>query len=201
MGNAFRCRAWKDIVGMVDGQTIERARQSWKELLLDLKRRGFGTGPDRWPTYALKFSATAPWASGRRSRRGLRRDHGAASCLSLGWVHFKTANEVLNQMPKSLQAKAKDTHAQTSCTTSGWPRLGPTRLAQEAAFDFFIGRHGTCSLDASAKYHSQAAERLVRRAKIDRDFRRPWRRTTHCWTTKPGKSVELGRGVYFSPRI
>ena len=56
------------------------------------------------------------------------------------WVH-KTAN-VLNQMPKSLQAKA------AICTT--W--MAETRADAEAAFDFF---------NYGAKYH-KAAERLVK---------------------------------------
>ena len=67
----------------------------------------------------------------------VRRDQGAA-------LLHKTAN-VLNQMPKSLQAKAKG-----HCTTSGWP----SRADAEAAFDFFIAAYG-------AKYH-KAAERLVK---------------------------------------
>ena len=60
------------------------------------------------------------------------------------WVH-KTAN-VLNQMPKSLQAKAKG-HLHDI-----W--MAKTRADAEAAFDFFIAAYG-------AKYH-KAAERWSR---------------------------------------
>ena len=56
----------KDIVGMVDG--YRESAQSWKELLLDLKRRGL----------------TAPWASGIREVYGETR-------VQRCWVH-KTAN-------------------------------------------------------------------------------------------------------------
>ena len=71
----------KDIVGM----TVIR-EQSWKELLLDLKRRGLETGPE----LAVGDGALGFW---KALRYGETRVH----C----WVH-KTAN-VLNQMPKSLQ--------------------------------------------------------------------------------------------------
>ena len=59
----------KDIVGMVDG--YRESAQSWKELLLDLKRRGLETGPElgrRRRRLGLLEGAT----------RGLRRDQGAA---------------------------------------------------------------------------------------------------------------------------
>src|SRR6202521_327908 len=49
----------KELVGLIDG--VRESAQSWKELLLDLKRRGLAMGPERSPT--------APSASGRRSRR------------------------------------------------------------------------------------------------------------------------------------
>ena len=58
----------KDIVGMVDG--YRESAQSWKELLLDLKRRGLETGPE------LAVGDGAGLLEG--ATRGLRRDQGAA---------------------------------------------------------------------------------------------------------------------------
>ena len=82
----------KDIVGMVDG--YRESAQSWKELLLDLKRRGL---EDRPRVGRLRRRlALLEGANARFTER--------PGC-SVRWVH-KTAN-VLNQMPKSLQAKAK----------------------------------------------------------------------------------------------
>ena len=81
----------KDIVGMVDG--YRESAQSWKELLLDLKRRGLETGPE----LAVGDGALGFW-------KALREVYGETR-VQRCWVH-KTAN-VLNQMPKSLQAKAK----------------------------------------------------------------------------------------------
>ena len=84
-------RGHKDIVGMVNG--YRESAQSRKELLLDLKRRGLQTGPE----LAVGDGALGFWKAAWRS---LRRDPGTALL-----VH-KSAN-VLNQMPKSLQARAK----------------------------------------------------------------------------------------------
>lgn len=50
----------KELVGLIDG--VRESAQSWKELLLDLKRRGL-----RWDPSSR--SPTAPSASGRRPRR------------------------------------------------------------------------------------------------------------------------------------
>ena len=120
----------KDIVGMVDG--YRESAQSWKELLLDLKRRGLETGPE----LAVGDGALGFW-------KALREVYGETR-VQRCWVH-KTAN-VLNQMPKSLQAKAKG-HLHDI-----W--MAETRADAEAAFDFFIAAYG-------AKYH-KAAERLVK---------------------------------------
>ena len=81
----------KNIVGMVDG--YRESAQSWKELLLDLKRRGLQAGPE----LAVGDGALGFW----KALREIYGDTRVQRC----WVH-KTAN-VLNQMPKSLQARAK----------------------------------------------------------------------------------------------
>ena len=81
----------KELVGLIDG--VRESAQSWKELLLDLKRRGLAMGPElAVADGALGFWKALPevWPKTREQR-----------C----WVH-KTAN-VLNKLPKSLQGKAK----------------------------------------------------------------------------------------------
>ena len=80
----------KELVGLIDG--VRESAQSWKELLLDLKRRGLAMGPElAVADGALGFWKALPevWPKTREQR-----------C----WVH-KTAN-VLNRLPKSLQGKA-----------------------------------------------------------------------------------------------
>ena len=81
----------KELVGLIDG--VRESAQSWKELLLDLKRRGLAMGPE----LAVADGALGFWQAVEEvwpRTRGQR-------C----WVH-KTAN-VLNKLPKSQQSKAK----------------------------------------------------------------------------------------------
>jgi putative transposase len=81
----------KELVGLIDG--VRESTQSWKELLLDLKRRGLSMGPE----LAVADGALGFWQAIEEvwpKTRGQR-------C----WVH-KTAN-VLNKLPKSQQSKAK----------------------------------------------------------------------------------------------
>lgn len=81
----------KELIGFTDG-TRESA-QSWRDLLLDLKRRGLSMAPElAVADGALGFwkALGEVWPKTREQR-----------C----WVH-KTAN-VLNKLPKSLHAKAK----------------------------------------------------------------------------------------------
>ena len=148
----------KDIVGMVDG--YRESAQSWKELLLDLKRRGLETGPEL---------AVGDGALG--FRKALREVYGETR-VQRCWVH-KTAN-VLNQMPKSLQAKAKG-HLHDI-----W--MAETRADAEAAFDFFIAAYG-------AKYH-KAAERLVKdRERLLSFYDFPAEHRKHIRTTNPIEST------------
>ena len=81
----------KDILGLVDG--YRESTQSWRELLLDIKRRGLETAPD----LAVGDGALGFW-NALREVFGKTREQ---RC----WVH-KTGN-VLNAMPKSVQSKAK----------------------------------------------------------------------------------------------
>src|ERR1700693_4870175 len=81
----------KELVGLIDG--VRESAQSWRELLLDLKRRGLAMGPE----LAVADGALGFWQAVEEvwpQTRGQR-------C----WVH-KTAN-VLNRLPKSQQSKAK----------------------------------------------------------------------------------------------
>jgi transposase-like protein len=81
----------KELVGFTDG--MRESAQSWRELLLDLRRRGLSTAPElAVADGALGFwkALGEVWPTTREQR-----------C----WVH-KTAN-VLNKLPKSLHSKAK----------------------------------------------------------------------------------------------
>ena len=81
----------KELVGLVDG--MRESAQSWRELLLDLKRRGLAVAPE----LAVADGALGFWQAIEEvwpKTRGQR-------C----WVH-KTAN-VLNKLPKSQHSKAK----------------------------------------------------------------------------------------------
>src|SRR4029079_6502279 len=81
----------KELVGPIDG--VRESAQSWKDLLLDLKRRGLAVAPklavaDGALGFWQAIEEVAPTSRGQRA-----------------WVH-KTAN-VLNKLPKSQQSKAK----------------------------------------------------------------------------------------------
>src|SRR6202521_2106447 len=81
----------KELVGFTDG--MRESSQSWRDLLLDVKRRGLTTAPQiAVADGALGFwkALGEVWPTTREQR-----------C----WVH-KTAN-ILNKMPKSLHTKAK----------------------------------------------------------------------------------------------
>ena len=108
----------KELVGLIDG--VRESAQSWKELLLDLKRRGLAMGPElAVADGALGFWKALPevWPKTREQR-----------C----WVH-KTAN-VLNRLPKSMQGKAK------RALQNIW--MAETRNDAELAFDAFAESYG-----------------------------------------------------------
>lgn len=81
----------KELLAMTDG--FRESTQSWREVLLDLKRRGLKQDPK----LAIGDGALGFWAALREVFATTREQR----C----WVH-KTMN-VLNAMPKSVQAKAK----------------------------------------------------------------------------------------------
>ena len=108
----------KELVGLADG--IRESAQSWKELLLALKRRGLAMAP----LLAVADGALGFWKAIEEVWPKTR----AQRC----WVH-KTAN-VLNKLPNSLHAKAK------RALQHIW--MAETRTAAEAAFDGFIEAYG-----------------------------------------------------------
>jgi putative transposase len=104
----------KELVGLIDG--VRESTQSWRELLLDLKRRGLAVGPElSVADGALGFwqAVEEVWPKSRGQR-----------C----WVH-KTAN-VLNKLPKSLQSKAKRSLQEI------W--MAETKKDALVAFDAFV---------------------------------------------------------------
>ncbi len=106
------------IIGLADG--YRESTQSWRELLLDLQRRGLTHAPD----LAIGDGALGFW-------HALREVFGATKEQRC-WFH-KTGN-LLNAMPKSVQAKAKG-HLHDI-----WQ--AETRVDAEAAFDFFVTTYG-----------------------------------------------------------
>ncbi len=108
----------KELVGLIDG--MRESAQSWRELLLDLKRRGLATPPE----LAVADGALGFWQAIEEvwpATRGQR-------C----WVH-KTAN-VLNKLPKSQQPKAKRSLQEI------W--MAETKKDALAAFDAFVETWG-----------------------------------------------------------
>ena len=108
----------KELVGLIDG--VRESAQSWKELLLDLKRRGLAIGPE----LAVADGALGFWQAIEEvwpKTRGQR-------C----WVH-KTAN-VLNKLPNSQQSKAKRALQEI------W--MAETKKDALAAFDSFVETWG-----------------------------------------------------------
>jgi transposase-like protein len=108
----------KELVGLADG--LRESAQSWRDLLLDLKRRGLSTGPQ----LAIGDGALGFWKALDEVWPNTR----AQRC----WVH-KTAN-VLNKLPNSLQAKAK------RALHDIW--MAETRPGAETALDTFIETYG-----------------------------------------------------------
>ena len=108
----------KELVGLIDG--VRESAQSWKELLLDLKRRGLAMGPE----LAIADGALGFWQAIEEVWPKTR----AQRC----WVH-KTAN-VLNKLPKSQQPKAKRALQEI------W--MAATKKDALAAFDAFVDTWG-----------------------------------------------------------
>ncbi len=107
----------KELIAVLDG--YRESEQSWSELLLGLKQRGLTTAPN----IAVGDGALGFWAALRKMFPETREQR----C----WVH-KTAN-VLNNMPKSVQPKAKgDIH-------EIWQ--AETKADAETALDHFLEKY------------------------------------------------------------
>jgi len=148
----------KELLAMTDG--YRESTQSWKELLLDCRARGLLVPPK----LATGDGALGFWAALREVYPTTREQR----C----WVH-KTAN-VLNKMPKSIQAKAK------AMLHDIW--MAPTRTEADKAFDLFVATF-------EAKY-PKATECLTK----DRDvlltfYAFPAEHWIHLRTTNPIEST------------
>ncbi len=104
----------KELIGFTDG--ARESAQDWRDLLLDLKRRGL----DPQPELAIADGALGFWKAAGEVWPATREQR----C----WVH-KTAN-VLGKLPKSQQPKAKRALQEI------W--MAETKGEAEAAFDAFI---------------------------------------------------------------
>lgn len=148
----------KELVGLADG--VRESAQSWKELLLDLRRRGLAVAPELVVADgALGFwkALGEVWGKTREQR-----------C----WVH-KTAN-VLNKLPKSMHAKAK------TALHAIW--MAETKAGAEAAFDHFAGVY-------RAKY-DKAVDCLIKdRAELLAFYDFPAEHWKHLRTSNPIEST------------
>lgn len=148
----------KELVAVEDG--IRESEQSWKDLLLNLQHRGLTMGPD----VATGDGALGFW----KARPQVYDPPKGPRC----WVH-KTAN-VLNTLPKSLQAKAKaGLHAI-------W--MAPTKAQADKAFDGFLKTY-------EAKY-PKAADCLQKdREALLAFYQFPAEHWQHIRTTNPIEST------------
>jgi transposase-like protein len=107
----------KELIAIQDGQ--RESEQSWKELLLDVQARGL-TLP---PQLAIGDGALGFWKAVRQVWPEVKEQR----C----WVH-KTAN-VLDKLPKSAQAKAKELLHEIY--------LAASRAEAEKAFELFLSTY------------------------------------------------------------
>jgi transposase-like protein len=148
----------KELIAVLDG--YRESKQSWRELLLDLKNRGLTS----LPKLAVGDGALGFWAALREIFPETREQR----C----WVH-KTAN-VLNKMPKSVQSKAKSNLHEI------WQ--AETKADAEKAFDEFIEKY-------QAKY-AAACECLTKDRDVLLTFYDfPAEHWSHLRTTNPIEST------------
>jgi len=148
----------KELLAITDG--YRESAQSWRELLLDLKRRGLVKAPE----LAIGDGALGFW-------KALREVYGKTREQRC-WVH-KTGN-VLNELPKGLQKKAKQ-HLHDI-----W--MAETRKEAESAFDFFLEAYG-------AKYDKAAACLAKDRDVLLTFYDFPAKHWKHIRTTNPIEST------------
>ncbi len=148
----------KELVGFQVG--VRESAQSWRELLVEVKRRGLSLAPE----IAVGDGALGFWKALDEIFPGTRHQR----C----WVH-KSAN-ILNKVPKSVQrtmrADLREIHS------------APTRAAAEVAMGIFVEKYGT-------KY-ARAAECLVKdREALLAFYDLPAEHWDHLRTTNPIESV------------
>lgn len=148
----------KELVAIGDG--LRESKTSWLELLRDLKARGLEVGP----RLAVGDGALGFWGA----LDEIYPETGRQRC----WVH-KTAN-VLNALPKSLQAKAKAQLHEI------W--MAPTRAEAVAAFDRFVQTY-------QAKYPKAADKLLTDRDALLAFYDFPAEHWIHLRTTNPIEST------------
>ncbi len=148
----------KELVTIGDG--LRESKESWLDVLRDLAGRGVQSGP----LLAVGDGALGFWAALDEVYPETRRQR----C----WVH-KTGN-VLNALPKSLQARAKaDLH-------EIW--MAPTRAQAIVAFDHFLKTYG-------AKY-PKATDKLAKdREALLAFYDFPAEHWIHLRTTNPIESA------------
>jgi putative transposase len=148
----------KELIAMLDGH--RESAQSWRELLLDVKRRGLAIDPK----LAIGDGALGFWKALVEVCPATKEQR----C----WVH-KTAN-VLDKLPKAKQAKAK------SMIHEIW--MAETREAANKAFDAFLE-------DYQAKY-PHAADCLAKdRGVLLAFYDFPAEHWRHIRTTNPIEST------------
>ncbi|MBN2732490.1 MAG: IS256 family transposase [Balneolaceae bacterium] len=151
-------RGEKHFLAIEEG--VRESTQSWRELLLGLKRRGLETPPQ----LAVGDGALGFWAA----LNEVYPETAQQRC----WVH-KTAN-VLNYLPKSVQPKAKKALQEI------W--MAESRQAAHQAFDHFVRTYG-------AKY-PKAVECLVKdREALLAFYDFPAEHWVHIRTTNPIEST------------
>ena len=148
----------KELVGFQVG--VRESAQSWRELLVEVKRRGLALAPE----LAVGDGALGFWKALDEVWPGARHQR----C----WVH-KTAN-VLNKAPKSVQTSMK--------TDLREIHHAPSRAAADAAIEVFAQKYG-------AKY-AKAVECLAKdRQALLAFFDFPAEHWDHLRTSNPIESV------------
>ena len=148
----------KELLAMIDG--FRESTESWRELLLDLRRRGLKQDPK----LAIGDGALGFWTALREVFATTREQR----C----WVH-KTMN-VLNALPKSLQDRAKN-HLHDI-----WQ--AETKAGAGAAFDFFVETYGV-------KYDKAVAKLVKDREVLLTFYDYPAEHWKHIRTSNPIEST------------
>jgi putative transposase len=148
----------KELVGFQTG--VRESAQSWRELLVDIKRRGLEIAPD----LAVGDGGLGFWKAIEEAFPGTRHQR----C----WVH-KTAN-VLNKVALSVQVNMRADLREIYGA--------PTRAAAEAAIDGFADKYGT-------KYDKAVACLTKDREALLAFFDFPAEHWDHLRTSNPIESV------------